>query len=141
MIYHMQCIVGYIVLSVLSKINVGFERWFGGNISAPKHGYMKQALEGVLEFELFKQDQTTTGTCVINSLYCISNIIRYTPLFCIALTCISSDVANVCFTMHHNSLANAEVLTCILNCRSRIHVPKFFDICFQCAHVINRMIT
>ena len=63
MIYHLQCIVGYIVLSVLSKINVGFERWFGGNISAPKHGCVKQALQGVLEFELFKQDPTTTGTC------------------------------------------------------------------------------
>ena len=41
MIYHMKCIVRYMVLRVLSKY--WFERWFGGNISAPKLGCVKQA--------------------------------------------------------------------------------------------------
>ena len=35
-------------------LNIGFERWFGGNISAPELGCGKQALYGFLEFELFK---------------------------------------------------------------------------------------
>ena len=34
---------------------------------------------------------------------------QYTTLFCIALTCISSDASNVHFTLHHNSLANTDV--------------------------------
>ena len=45
-------------------------------------------------------------------------------LFCITLTCISSDATNVRTTLHHNSLANAEVWKCIFICRVRliIHV-------------------
>ena len=40
-------------------LNIGFERWFGGNISAPKLGCVKQALHGFLEFELFKTRSNT----------------------------------------------------------------------------------
>ena len=55
-------------------LNIGFERWFGKNISAPKLGCVKQALHGFLEFELFKTNPTTIGTCgrLITLLYCIS---------------------------------------------------------------------
>ncbi len=35
-------------------LNIGLERWFGRNFSAPKRGCVKQALHGFLEFELFK---------------------------------------------------------------------------------------
>ena len=35
-------------------LNVGFEHWFRGNISAPKVGSVDQALHGFLEFELYK---------------------------------------------------------------------------------------
>ena len=55
-------------------LNIGFERWFGGNISAPKLGCVKQALHGFLELNCLKQDPTTIGTCgrLITLLYCIS---------------------------------------------------------------------
>ena len=119
----MQCIVGYIVLSVLSKC--WFLTRFGGNISAPRHGCVKQALHGFLEFELFKtrpNNYWNLWKTKINLLYCISTSttfghFQYTTLFCITLTCNSSDATNFLFTLHHNSLANAEVWRCIFICR------------------------
>ena len=52
MIYHIQCIVGYIMLSVLSKC--WFRTLIRRNISASKVGCVNQALHGFLEFELVK---------------------------------------------------------------------------------------
>ena len=47
----------YITRNALCSVfflNIGLERWFGRNFSAPKRGCVKQALHGFLEFELFK---------------------------------------------------------------------------------------
>ena len=89
-----------------------------------------------LNLNCLKQDPTTTGTCarLINMLYCISAfainvyniwslpVFYYTTLFYITLACISSDATNVRFTLHHNSLANAEVWRCIFICRVRLTI-------------------
>ena len=76
LIYHIQCIVllfvGYIVISVVYQINVGFERWFGGNVSASKVGWVNQALHGFLEFERLLLWPTSWTSAVGGLIVCES---------------------------------------------------------------------
>ena len=100
------------------------KRWFGGNISAPKVGCVNQALHGFREFELFKtRSNNYLNLWKMNKFALLQHVCNKclqhlattsTRLVFITLTvCISSDATNVCFTLHHNSLANAEVWRCI----------------------------
>ena len=52
--WYITCNALYATYCSAVFLNIGFERWFGGNISAPKRGCVKQALHRFLEFELFK---------------------------------------------------------------------------------------
>ena len=68
-----QCIIVYIVLSVLYKCRIRTLARFGRNVSAAKVSSVKQEFIDSLNLNCSKQDPTTTGTCgkLITSLYCI----------------------------------------------------------------------
>ena len=122
------------MFSVLSKC--WFRTLFGGNISAPKLGCVKQALHGFLEFELFKTRSNnywnlwkTNKFALLHQHVCnkclqhlATSSRAYTIIFWITLTCISSDATNVRFTLDDNSLVNAEVWRCIFICRVRLTI-------------------
>ena len=106
---------------------------FGGNVSAAKVGCVNQALHGFLESELFKTRSNNYWNLWIR--FIASARLQLMSMWqqfatsskrrsnCITLTCILSDATNVPFTLHHNSLANAEVWRCIfIWVRLAIHI-------------------